>query len=229
MISTGRLLVELPGHLVRVTAAVGDHGPEDQTPDDHGDDEAGDRHPRPQLELRLALGRGAPEGSEGRQGAATEAERECAEQQKARDAVSVWRPPESPLAEDSSQIISAASQAPAGRGCRVPPSSRRPPRPRSARSDDPGLAATRAGPGPRRRRPGRRERWRVRVLAAASGTPEAAGVTRRPTQAACRNHGSVGAADPGDRRSYDAACRRGHRRDGVGAAGWRSRRPRSPS
>ncbi len=66
-----RIAMELPRHLVRVTAAVGDHGPKDQTPDDHGDDETCDRHPRPQLELRLALARGAPEGSKGRQGAAT--------------------------------------------------------------------------------------------------------------------------------------------------------------
>ena len=81
----GRVLVELPGHLVRVAAAVGDHRPEDETPDEHRDGEAGDRHPGPELELRLTLGRGAPEGAEGRQGATAEHRSESTESSNRRE------------------------------------------------------------------------------------------------------------------------------------------------
>ena len=85
MTSTSVLLWNCLGHLVGVTSSVGDHRPEDQAPDDHGDDEAGDRHPRPELELGLALASGTPKATKCGQGAATECQRECAEQQKARD------------------------------------------------------------------------------------------------------------------------------------------------
>jgi len=44
-------------------------------------------------------------------------------------------------------------------------------------------------------------------------------LARGPTEAAHRKARSIGAAGLGDRRSYDAACRRSDRRDRVGATG----------
>ena len=71
--------MELPGHVVRVAAAVGDDRPEDEAPDEHSDRKAGNRHPGPQLELRLALGRGTAEGAEGGQVATAEHRNESTE------------------------------------------------------------------------------------------------------------------------------------------------------
>jgi len=79
--------VELPGHPVRVAAAIGDDRPEDETPHQHRDSETGNRHPGPQLELVLGLGRGTPEATEGRQRAAPEAQREGDERGERRDAL----------------------------------------------------------------------------------------------------------------------------------------------
>ena len=71
--------MELPGHVVRVAAAVGDDRPQDEAPDEHSDRKARNRHPGPQLEFRLALGGGTAVGAESGQVATAEHRNESTE------------------------------------------------------------------------------------------------------------------------------------------------------